>query len=131
MYALRGLRFEDALADLELAIDGGIQDPRAWWARGRAKAASTKPDQPIPAAAIKDLERAVEMDPLNAAYRYELSRMRTGRVTLVTRGPAANAPTKDDDDMKIDDADAKREAGLATELDPDNTCYTQWLQRFH
>jgi tetratricopeptide (TPR) repeat protein len=137
LYAVRQLRFEDALADLDLAIDGGIQDPRAWWARARAKAATAKPDEPIPDAAIKDLARAVEMDPLNAAYRYELSRLRTGRVTLVTRGPSAstnasggaNAPTKDDDE-KIDDADAKREAGLATELDPDNTRYMQWLQRF-
>ncbi len=130
LYALRGLRFEDALADLDLSIDGGIKDPRAWWARGRAKAASTKPDEPIPEAAVKDLERAVEMDPLNAAYRYELSRLRTGRVTLTSRGPGGNVKTTEDDDEKLDDANAKREAGLAVELDPDNQRYAQWLLRF-
>jgi tetratricopeptide (TPR) repeat protein len=125
LYALRGLRIDEALADLNLAIEGGIKDPRAWWARGRALALSHKPDE-----GIKDLEKAVEMDPLNAAFRYELSRLRTGRITLATRGPGGNAQVVEDDTAKIDNADAKREAGLASELDPDNDRYTQWFQRF-
>jgi tetratricopeptide (TPR) repeat protein len=125
LYAVRGLRFEDALEDLDAAIDGGVTDPRAWWARGRAKAAAHKPDE-----AIKDLEKAVEMDPLNAAFRYELSRLRTGRMTLVSRGPGSNVQIEEKDEAKIDNPEAKREAGLACELDPDNERYSRWFERF-
>jgi tetratricopeptide (TPR) repeat protein len=125
MYAVRELRFADALEDLNAAIEGGTKDPRAWWARGRTLALTGKPEE-----GIKDLEKAVEMDPLNAAFRYELSRLRTGRATLATRGPGVNVQIVEEDASKIENPTAKREAGLAAELDPENDRYAQWFLRF-
>jgi tetratricopeptide (TPR) repeat protein len=67
------MEFDPALEDLNAAIEGGTKDPRAWWARGQALAFQKKTED-----GIKDLAKAVELDPLNANYRYVYSHLLAG-----------------------------------------------------
>lgn len=121
----RGLRaammaeFDDAIEDLDVAIELGTTDPRAWAARGRAKSftGSTK-------SGVKDLQMAVEKDPLNAAYRNELSGMMVGSIST------GGFSVKMSGGKLYTDEEAKKQAGLAMELDPDNENYKSWYQRF-
>ncbi|HIG12713.1 MAG TPA: DUF1570 domain-containing protein [Planctomycetes bacterium] len=121
----RGLRsvmmgdFEDAILDLDQAIELGAKDPRAWASRGVAKAftGSTK-------SGVKDLLIAVEKDPLNASFRNKLSGMLVGRIST---GSARNSSSNG---KLHTDEEAKRQAGLAMELDPENESYKSWYQRF-
>jgi len=111
----RGLRavyqweFEDALPDLDAAIEAGIQDPRAYWGRGRANFWSGKPDK-----AIEDFRKAVEMDPLNPSFRYSLSES-LHMDGMMSRGGNDK-----------DAAEATLQAALAVELDPENDRYREW-----
>ena len=120
--AVRQLEFEDAIEDLDAAIEAGTKDPRAWWARGRALAATNKRKQ-----AQADLAKAVEMDPLNAGFRYELSRTMAGRITLSGENVTV---VESDDEKKIKNPEARVQAGLATELDPSNDSFLEWFDRF-
>jgi len=122
--ATRRLEFADALTDLDAAIEGGTQDPRAWWARGRALAATGKRDK-----AKADLAKAVEMDPLNAGFRYELSRLISGRISVHASDGSVEV-VEIGDDKKIRNDEARLQAGLATELDPANDSFREWFERF-
>ena len=126
----RGIRscqmgeFADAIPDLDAAIEGGTTDPRAWAYRGMARAFSGQRD-----GARKDIEAAIERDPLSAAYRYQLSMMMTGGVSSqMGRGFGFSLSRSDKD--KIDNAEAKAQAGLAMELDPGNDMFRDWYQSF-
>lgn len=125
----RGLRsvrmgdFDDAIADLDAAIEGGTSDPRAWAARGRAR--FFRGDR---AGAIEDLREAVRRDPLNAGFHYELSRLMVGRGTFFV-GDGVSI-TSSGGGEKLDDAGAKRHAGLASELDPENDLFRRWFEQF-
>ncbi|MCB9915352.1 MAG: hypothetical protein H6828_09405 [Planctomycetes bacterium] len=121
----RGLRsvmmwdFEEAIPDLDTAIELGATDPRAWAYRGRAKAFTKGPKS-----GIEDLREAVKRDPLNAAFRAELSRLLVG--SLSSGGFSISVG----DDEKYTDEEAKTQAGLAMELDPQNDSFKSWYQRF-
>ncbi|MCA8981547.1 MAG: DUF1570 domain-containing protein [Planctomycetes bacterium] len=112
----RGLRavyqweFEEALPDLNAAIEAGIQDPRAYWGRGRAKLWSGKG-----AESVSDFEKAVEMDPLSASFRYALSEGLAFKTIFTQEG-------------KVGNPDARLQAGLAHELDPENERYREWFE---
>ena len=123
--AARQLDFEDALVDLDAAIQEGTKDPRAWWARGRALAATGKRKE-----GLADLAKAVEMDPLNAGFRYELSRLQSGRITLLSSDGGGIKLVESDEGKKIQNPEARAQAGLATELDPENDSFREWLDRF-
>jgi tetratricopeptide (TPR) repeat protein len=114
--------FESALDDLDAAIAGGATDPRAWYARGKAELFLGKRDQ-----AIADAQKAVEMDPLAANYRYGLSLMMVG---IATTGGPGGVSFKADDGVKLKDDDAKAQAGLAMELDPENERFREWFESF-
>lgn len=136
---------ESALKDLDEAIQAGTKDPRAWWARGQARSFSVlrrkepkdreeaeKAMEEIQkgfADATEDLHKAVELDPLNASYRYVYSH-------LLAKVPAMAANGLDGMDVKLEgeerfsDADAKAQAGLAHELDPDNDEFQKWFAKF-
>ncbi len=58
---------EAVLADLQAAIDGGIADPQAYWARGYVRVRQGDWDS-----AVADFRRAVEMAPLDPTYRADL-----------------------------------------------------------
>jgi tetratricopeptide (TPR) repeat protein len=129
----RGMRsvyefdFKEALEDLDAAIEGGVEDPRAWALRGRALAFTGERER-----AIADLETAVAKDPLNAAYRYELAKVRIGELTVgnVVPGTDVTVEMTRKDNESLDDAEAKRQAGLAVDLAPDNDRYQKLLERF-
>jgi hypothetical protein len=109
--------FKEAIADLDLAIENGVTDPRAWANRGLAKALSGSFEQ-----GILDLELATDMAPLNAQIRYRLSQLRVGFAAPL----GFNFNVKGD----YDNPEAKREAGLAMELDPENDALKAWYQQF-
>ncbi len=121
----RGLRsvmmgdWEDAIEDLDTAIELGATDPRAWARRGRARAFNGGLK-----AGIKDLEIAVEKDPMNASFRAELSRMMVGTISTGSFSISMG------DKKLYTDEEAKQQAGLAMELDPENESYKSWYQRF-
>jgi tetratricopeptide (TPR) repeat protein len=89
-----------ALEDLDAAIEAGLRDARAYWARARLLQL-----QGDLGAAQKDLETAIAIDPLNASYRHAMG-------ALLARG------------RKADEApEALPFFGLAVELAPDNDFY--------
>ena len=55
-----------------------------------------------------------------------------GRLTMSNRfgGGGISISTSDDEDKKLDNPEAKKEAGLAMELDPGNDGYREWFERF-
>jgi tetratricopeptide (TPR) repeat protein len=123
--------FDTAKADLDAAIAGGFEDARAYWARGtlrRWKGGGRKSAQ-------EDFRKAVELDALNASYRYDLAQ------TLCEFGFSVTITSEDVDvdmdwgDIKLRGSDdeleaAKRELGLAAELDPENDFYRDALRKF-
>ncbi|MEY2784151.1 MAG: hypothetical protein RL277_355, partial [Planctomycetota bacterium] len=124
LYHMRMLEFEEALPDLDAAIAEGSQDPRAWWARGRCKTLSGDAKT-----AVEDLQKAVSMAPLNAQFRFDLSSAMLGRPSFSGRRGGARLQS-DGEQVKFSNPEAKREAGLASELDPENEFYRQWFERF-
>ena len=120
----RGLRavmmweFEDALPDLDAAIDAGIKDPRAFAARARVHSSEGSYDK-----AAKDIAAALEHDPLNAQYRHDLSNYMIGLSPRVFYRKLDRMARKDDDLTA-----ARDQAGLAWELNPDDREFERWYQ---
>jgi hypothetical protein len=136
------LRIDEALSDLDAAIEGGVEDARAHWGRARALSVLGLPDVTIlrddddkappvefrkrspeeaRKEALADMARAVELQPLEARYRHELSLLMVGRAPFINYGEVK---------QKFDNPEAEAQAGLATELDPENEEYRQWLTAF-
>ncbi|MFO1009332.1 MAG: tetratricopeptide repeat protein [Planctomycetota bacterium] len=111
--------FENALTDLNAAIEGGVKEARAFSARGQCLAFTNEPEK-----AIEDFKKAVELDPLNGRYHYLLSRSLTGALTLggfaIDIQKAAGQAASDE---------AKLHAGLASELEPENDRIREWYER--
>jgi hypothetical protein len=108
---------EAALEDLEAAIQGGVNDPLAFWARGTVQLL-VDGDEPRVAA---DYRKAVELAPLHAGYRANLAQLLSG-VTLVMPGMTIGG---EDDEERLTGSDealseAETHYGLACELAPDN-----------
>lgn len=123
LYNVRMWEFEDALPDLDAAIEGGVKDPRAWSYRARARMFLGRADD-----AIGDQKKAIEMDPLDASYRYALSRMLAQKDLFKRIKPGE--VIRFDDDTPVKNDEAKAVAGLACELDPDNERFREWFERF-
>lgn len=96
---------QQALDDLNAAIDGGFDDARAFRARGIARILLGKR-----AEALADLNRAIELDPLDAQYRAELAWLLSG---WWNSGDELVAPATDIEE-------ASRSFALAACLDPTN-----------
>ena len=123
--SVRMFEFAKALPDLDEAIEGGITDARAYAARGTARAFGGSPSD-----GVEDLKKAVELDPLSASYRYQLSQLMCGRASS---GSGSGFFATDDDEepeKDINNPEAKIQAGLARELDPENEQFRRWYQRF-
>ena len=110
---------DQALADLEFAIENGVEDGRAWQARALGKL--FKGDW---RGAKQDLEAAVEREPLNAEFRFYLGMIETGSFTM--------GRTDDDADFEglSKHPDALTHFALAAELAPDNEYYQEFYERF-
>ncbi len=109
--------FEGALPDLDFAIESGIKDPQAYFARGRAYLFTGNSE-----GAVKDLQKAVEIDPLKPSFRFALSQ-------AMLSGPPNMAAGKEAHDARM--AEARSQAGLAMELDPENTRYQDWFNELN
>jgi tetratricopeptide (TPR) repeat protein len=122
--AERDKRVAEARADLDAAIDGGIQDARAWAARSTIHLL-----QGDSKAAKEDLESAIERDPLNAHYRFQVGMLMVGGEFYIGEGGGA-----DEDSQLQKDFEKLPEAqpylGLAMELAPDNTTYAAIYERY-
>jgi len=130
LFAARQLRFEEALPDLDAAIEGGTKDPRAWAARARALAMTDASEK-----ALADYRTAIEKDPLSAGFRYEYSRVLVGLPPAPKASPAGSSGASldadsDSDAPKFANPDAKSQAGLASELAPENDRFRLWYERF-
>jgi hypothetical protein len=112
---------EHALEDLDLAIEDGIEDPRAWQARALLRIL-----QQDWKGGKKDLEEAVRRDPLNAAFRFDLGRIQTG---LVMIGGALDLDDSDFPGFSLM-PDAKMDLGLAAELAPENDYYRDFYEAY-
>ena len=122
--SIRMFEFAKALPDLDAAIEGGIIDARAFAARGVSRAAGGSASD-----GVEDLKKAVELDPLNATYRYQLSQLMCGRSGTVF-GSGFRIEVSGDPEKELNNPEAKTQAGLAKELAPDNDQFRRWYLRF-
>lgn len=120
-------KFSEALPDLDAVIEAGSTDPRAYAYRGVARAFTGNRT-----GARGDIEKAIEADPLNAAYRFQLSMLMTGGAStqMGGQGFGFRITTSSGEEKKHTDPAAKAQAGLAKELDPQNDLYRDWYERF-
>lgn len=124
---------EQAASDLDRAIEGGVTDPRAYWARGRLRSSSRNRS-----GAIADFQRAVEMSPLNASFRFDLAREQSGRGGFffsLPSGVTISGAGFDPEDWDLDEnaeqlESARANFGLASELDPENSGYQRYYEDF-
>jgi len=113
---------EAARADLDAAIEGGVRDARAWWARSKLRVV-----QRDMKGAREDLDKAIELDPLNAAYRFDKGMMLSGITVIGGDG----MPDLDDDTLGEEKKpEAKEWFGLAAELAPENDFFQRVYERF-
>ncbi len=109
---------QDAFDDLDAALTGGVQDPRAYWARGTLRLFATG----SPAKAVEDYRAAVDLAPLDGVYRATLAGMLSGVIQIMPGFTLEH----DEIDVKSltgsDDALGEAEAhyNLACELEPEN-----------
>ncbi len=97
---------QSGLDDLEAAIAAGVEDPLAFFARGRLKLRS-KGDE---AAALADYREAIARAPLHGGFRTNLAQVLVGRA-LRAPGKPASAEAE---------AEARMQFDLACELEPEN-----------
>jgi tetratricopeptide (TPR) repeat protein len=114
-----------AKADLDAAIEAGFPDARAWWARSQVLQLQGQED-----AAKKDLQSAIERDPLNAGYRYELGSMLVGGAVILS-GMGIDIEIEDSDRKGYEEVpEAQEHLGLAMELAPDNPVYRRTYEQY-
>jgi hypothetical protein len=125
-----------ARGDLDAAIEAGIRDPRAYYARYLSHMYA-----PLAGPALRggdrneamkaDLAMAIELDPLNALYRFNMGTMLAGNLSLGTG--------EDDEGVVIEtNSDSKHEIlpeaaaflGLAVALAPENESYRESYERY-
>ncbi|HED65294.1 MAG TPA: DUF1570 domain-containing protein [Planctomycetes bacterium] len=121
--------FDQAKEDLDAAIDAGLEDSRAYWARAMVKAFKDGFSS-----ASADLRKAVELAPLNARYRHDLGMAISGAglsfgFITVSFGDDSMDKTLE----KLDETalhEAEEQLALACELAPDNGDYQEDLADF-
>ena len=121
---------ERALADLDAAIDSGIQDPRAYYARYRARMMAPMAGGGGSTASLRegmrqDLDKAIELDPLNAGYRYALGNLLAAD-GLLDLGDMGSVQVGGENAEKVPLVpEAAASLGLAVELAPENESYRE------
>ncbi len=128
LYDGRHEELEQAFADLEAAIAGGVEDPRAYWARGLLFLIRKGDEKKC----MEDFRKAVELAPLDAGLRNNLGQL-LGGMTLRTPGVTVRM---DDEEQELlsgseEELDEAREHfGLACELEPENDYFKQTFEHF-
>jgi hypothetical protein len=120
--------FADALADLDFAIENGFDDARAFWARGQLKAYRNGNFD----AAVGDFRKAISLDPLNPAYRFDAGQVLCGRLFGFNMGNMSIRMESDAGLIGTDEelAEAKTQFGLAAELDKENDFYSETFAEY-
>ncbi|MEW6072601.1 MAG: DUF1570 domain-containing protein [Planctomycetota bacterium] len=123
---------EGLQADLDFAIDAGIEDPRAYWARGvlrvmRGNAFSVAED---------DFRKAVDLAPLNPSFHLALGQV-LGGASFSTGSYSVHIVEKEGDEESLDlrgtaerIEEAKLHHGLAASLEPENEYYQEAFAEF-
>lgn len=127
VYGFSGTDFKRAKADLDAAIEGGVQDPRAYWGRAMLTLLTTGKKKE----SFDDLRKAVELAPLEAGFRANLAQALSG-VSVRTNG--ISIAYDDDQALKGEDeelAEAELHFGIACELEPDNDNLREARDKFH
>ena len=122
--AERDQRLQAAREDLDAAIEGGIADARAWAARSTISLL-----QGDSKAALEDLEAAIERDPLNAGYRFQVGMLMVGGAFFIGGLGGADKDTELDKDFDSL-PEAQPYLGLAMELAPENPTYAAIYERY-
>jgi len=124
--------WSQALKDLNEAIEGGVDHPRAFATRAAlhvmAKGGKGRN------AAIKDYRKAVELAPLNASFRMSLGLALTG-LPVLAPGVRVTFVGQDGDSVLPKASQEKRlegmmQMGLACDLEPHNTVYSELLESY-
>jgi uncharacterized protein DUF1570 len=121
---------KQAREDLDAAIAGGIGEPRAYYARamllmGSRFFVNRNEDD----AAKADLLKAIELDPLNAGYRYAMGSLLAKEAGFSIGGEDENV-SSEGGATAATCPEAKPYFGLAVELAPDNESYRARYDRF-
>lgn len=107
---------KNGLADLDAAIEAGIDDSRAFWTRGTLRMI-VEGDL---AKVEEDFRKAIELAPLQAVYRANLAQL-IGGLSLAL--PGLTVEGEDEEALQAGDeelAEAETLLGLACELEPEN-----------
>lgn len=121
---------EQSLGDLDAAIAAGIQDPRAYYARFRAReAGSFRGLKGGEGVALDDLKKAIELDPLNASYRFTMGNQIAADGYL-DFGEDFSVEVTSDRPRAEPKPEAAAFLGLAVELAPDNESYRTRHERY-
>ncbi|MEM7306183.1 MAG: DUF1570 domain-containing protein [Planctomycetota bacterium] len=115
-----------ALEDLTFAIENGYEDPRAYWALGLARIYKGDFD-----AAVGEFKKAIELDPLNPSFRFDVAQALCGR----TFGALGNLRLTVEGERELigtdeELAEAKIQFGLAMELSPENELYESAFREY-
>jgi hypothetical protein len=109
---------EQALKDLDTAIEMGTTDARAWWGRGWLRLWTGTGF----GAGVEDFREAVKRDPLNAEFRYDLACFLTTYFGS-DDGELSGSPEEQ--------AEAAMQFGLAAAMAPKNDGYQATLRNFN
>ncbi|HIG87138.1 MAG TPA: DUF1570 domain-containing protein [Planctomycetes bacterium] len=135
--AVQNRKVEEALPDLTAAIDAGLADARAYASRARALASigmfleegepAEEPDDGMTRSermdlALEDIDKAIELDPLNASYRFDKGML------LLGFSPWIYIINFEHEGSDRDEARAS--VRLALNLAPDNEHYADVLESF-
>ena len=115
------------LEDVEAGIQGGVNDPRAYWARGMLHLIVSGDEDKT----TQDFRKAVELDPLDAGYRANLAQLLAG-LSLETPGFSVGGDEEEEQLSGTDEglAEAELQFGLACELEPENEILREAHERF-
>jgi len=118
---------DQAAEDLDAAIEAGIENPRAYWARGVLKTHRAKSGLQT---GIDDFRKAVELAPLDPLFRFNLGQVLAGYE--LSAGPIRIKISGEYElyGDKEELQEASLHYGLASELDPENDDYRQSFQEF-
>lgn len=109
---------ERAMDDLDAAIENGVTDARAFWARGSLRLFVGREDEK----SVADYRRAVELAPLDGGYRGALAGMLSGVLQVIPGLPIEETEADVKSLTGSDEAlgEAETHIKLACELEPEN-----------
>jgi hypothetical protein len=130
MYSAQGPeQLAAALADLDEALAGGVEDSQAFWARGVIQLI-VRGDV---VATLADLRAAVERAPLSGGYRANLGQLLAG---LTLRSPSLEVRMSPEEEEALTGSEealveAEELLGLACELEPESELFRASRDTLH